>query len=74
MTGQEYPILSREEQVVEGRYGRPIADVLRDLYVDRKLSQAEMARELGVHRTTVVEWMDRHGIPARYNRSAEAVA
>ncbi len=60
---------SREEQAIEARLGRDIADVLREMYHDRRLSQAQIADELGVSRSTVVEWMQRRGIPTGYNRS-----
>lgn len=60
---------SREEQAVEARFGRDITDILRDLYHERRLNQAQMAQELGVSRSTVVEWMQRRGIPTGYNRA-----
>lgn len=65
---------SREEQAVEARYGQDIAAVLREMYHERRLSQAAMAAELGVNRTTVVDWMKRHRVPTGYNRGAEVVA
>lgn len=65
---------SREEQAIEARTGRDIASVLREMYHDRRLSQAQMAHELGVSRSTVIDWMKRHEVPTGYNRGAEAIA
>lgn len=60
---------SRQEQAVEARFGADITEVLRLLYHERGLSQADIAETLGVQRTTVVEWMKRHSIPTGYNRT-----
>jgi len=38
---------------------------LRELYCDKKLSQAEMGERWGCEQSTVGEWMDRHGIETR---------
>lgn len=80
MTDTEFPavvIKSREVQIVEARFdGRDIADILRGLYHDDKLTQAQIARKLKVGRGTVVEWMQRYEIPTGYNKaddSAEAI-
>lgn len=75
MADTEYPAVlkSRAEQIIEARLGRDIRDVLRDLYQDRGLTQEQIAVELGITRSTVVEWMKRHQIPTGYNR-AEATA
>lgn len=63
---------SRTEQRIEAETGQDIADVLRGLYHDRGLSQEEMAAELRVHRTTVVDLMKRHAIATGYNKSGTA--
>lgn len=65
---------SRSEQAVEARFGRDIATVLREMYHERRLSQAQMANELGVSRSTVVEWMQRHDVPTGYNKADSAGA
>ncbi len=55
-------IKSRAEQVVERRTGRDLADLLRELYVDQRHTQAEIAEALGVHRVTVNKWLADLGI------------
>lgn len=74
MTDTDFRIRTRAEQEIEARQGKPIADVLRDLYHGRRLSQQQMADELGVARSTVIDLMKRHGVETGYNRSTEAVA
>jgi len=65
---------SRQEQLVEARFGADIRVVLRDLY-DSGLSQAAVADRVGVGRATVVEWMKKYGIPTRDRRAVrDAVA
>jgi len=63
---------SRTEQRIEAENGRDIADLLTDLYHGQGLSQAEIARSLHVHRTTVVDLMKRYQIATGYNKSASA--
>ena len=55
-------IKSRAEQVVEGRTGRELPELLRELYVDQRHTQAEIAEALGVHRVTVTKWLGALGI------------
>lgn len=52
-------------QLAEARLGRPLADVLRELYVDQGLVQREVAERLGVDTSTISEWLTRVGIEAR---------
>ena len=52
-------------EVVQRRAGRPIADLLEDLYVSRELTLAEVGVELGVDAATVSRWLRRHGIQTR---------
>lgn len=74
MTDIEFRVKSPAEQKVEAREGRPVPEILRDLYHgERKLSQEQIADELLVSRSTVVEWMQKFDIPTGYNRS-EATA
>jgi DNA-binding transcriptional regulator LsrR (DeoR family) len=55
-------IKSRTEQVVERRTGRDLGELLRELYVDQRHTQEEIARALGVHRVTVNQWLASFGI------------
>lgn len=55
-------IKSRTEQVVERRTGRDLPELLRELYVERRHTQEEIAQALGVHRVTVNQWLASFGI------------
>ena len=65
-------IKSRSEQVVERRTGRDLGELLRELYVEQRHTQAEIAAALGVHRVTVNTWLSRYGI-TRDDRPAVAL-
>ena len=58
------------QELVALRMGRPIADVLHDLYVVRGLTQEQVAAEIGVTRMTAVRWLAEYGI----TRRSEAIA
>lgn len=60
------------QKLVEERTGRPLADLLRDLYVDRRHSQEEIAQATGVSRTQISEWLRELGI-SRDDRPAVAL-
>jgi plasmid maintenance system antidote protein VapI len=45
------------QRAVKLRTGREVPDVLREMYVDRRFTQQEIADALGVHRVTVNEWL-----------------
>lgn len=49
-------------ELVRLRTGRDVPDLLRDLYIDRRHSQQEIADALGVSRAQVVYWMRDIGI------------
>lgn len=51
--------------LAEARLGRPLEDVITELYVDQGLMQREVADRLGIDTSTVSEWMTRLGIDAR---------
>jgi hypothetical protein len=61
-------IKSRTEQVVQARIGENVPDAIRRLYSEG-LSQEDIAERLGVHRTSVVNWMREWGIPTRDRRA-----
>jgi DNA invertase Pin-like site-specific DNA recombinase len=62
--GVELVIKSPAMQEMEARLGRPIDEVIRERY-EAGADQRAIARELGLHASTVSKWMDRLGIPAR---------
>lgn len=65
-------VKSRTEQIIEGRTGQTMADLLTSLYVDQGLTQAQVASRLGVSRQSVVGWMRRYDIASRADPKPEA--
>lgn len=63
------PNPTHAQQLITLRTGREVPDLLRELYLDRRLSQADIASELGITRMTVAMWLREHGI-SRDDRSA----
>jgi DNA invertase Pin-like site-specific DNA recombinase len=63
---------SYAQEAVRQRIGRPIDEALRDLYIDRRHSQQEIADALGVSRMTVSVWLREFGI-TRDDRPAVAL-
>lgn len=53
---------SHAKALVRERTGREVPDLLRELYVTKRHTQAEIAAALGVHRMTVVLWLREYGI------------
>lgn len=53
---------SHAKELVRRTTGREIDALLRDLYVERRHSQEEIAEALGVHRLTVGLWLREYGI------------
>lgn len=49
-------------ELVRSRTGREVPDLLRELYVDKRHTQEEIASALGVSRSLVKEWLAEHGI------------
>jgi DNA-binding MarR family transcriptional regulator len=62
---QQVLIRTREMQELEATHGKPIEDILRDLYVVGGLTVEQVGAELGVTQGTVSRWLDRVGIAAR---------
>lgn len=56
------PNPTHAQQLVTLRTGREVPDLLREMYVVRRLSQADIAAELGITRMTVAMWLREHGI------------
>lgn len=74
LTGMDRTIVlkSRGMQLVEHRLGRPLEDVLTELYVDQGMTVKQVATELGVSGASVSRWMSELGIAARYIGSKKA--
>ena len=50
--------------VVRYRTGRELPDLLRELYIDQRRSQQEIADALGMSRAQVAYWLKQEGISA----------
>lgn len=50
------------KEAVRARIGRDIPDALRDLYVERRHTQEEIAAAFGVSRTLLRDWLAEYGI------------
>lgn len=53
-------------QLLEHRLGRPLDEVLRELYVDQGMTTKQVGAALGVSNASVSRWMAILGIEARY--------
>jgi len=53
---------SYAKRLVRERTGREPDDLLRELYVERRHSQEEIAEALGVSRSAVSGWLREYGI------------
>lgn len=56
------------------RLGRPLEDVITQLYVDHGLMQREVASQLGIDTGTLSRWMRELGIVARPKGRGSAAA
>lgn len=63
---------SHAKELVRKVTGREVDEVLRDLYVEKRHSQEEIADALGVHRMTIGLWLREYGI-TREDRPAVAL-
>lgn len=50
---------------IEQTYGKPVAEVLHQMHWQDELSILQMSLELGIARSTIVQWLDEAGIPHR---------
>lgn len=56
------PNLTHAQELVSLHTGRPVHEVLREMYVVEGRSQVDIAKELGVTRLTVAMWLREFGI------------
>lgn len=52
-------------QRIEAREGRPIDEILRDLYIGQGLLLAQVGERLGVTESTASRWLSYFGIETR---------
>lgn len=50
------------ETLVQERTGRAVDDLLRELYVEKRHSQQEIANAFGVSRVLISQWLAKYGI------------
>ena len=72
--GTPIVLRSRQEQLIEHRFGEPVDALLQRLYVDDGLTQLQIAERFEVHVRSVVRWMVKYGIPTRDRRALSATA
>lgn len=53
---------SHAKDLVRISTGREPADLLRELYVEKRHTQEEIGAALGVHRMTIALWLKEYGI------------
>lgn len=55
-------IKSRTQQIIEHKTGEPLVVTLRRLYIDKRMTQGQMALALDVSRQTVNSWLNAYGL------------
>jgi len=58
-------IRSKQVRAIEKRFRKPIAEILRKLYWEEHLTQAEIAEKLGVPAGSIGGWLVRFGLDHR---------
>jgi transposase-like protein len=53
-------------QLMEQRLGRPLDEILQELYIEKGMTTKQVAVELGVSQASVSRWMAQLGVEARY--------
>lgn len=61
-------------ELVRERTGRDVEELLRELYLERRHTQQEVADALGVSRPIVLAWLRRYGISRDDRRPVEIEA
>lgn len=62
---QQVVLRTHEMQRIEARLGKPMGQILRELYVDRGLTVAQVGGELGISKGAVSRWLERFSIDRR---------
>lgn len=50
------------KKLVERAYNKPIDEILRELYVEKNMTQKELAKELTVAQKTIQNWLCEYDI------------
>lgn len=66
------PNRTHAQELVALRTGRDLGELLREMHVERGLSQGAIADELGVSRNTVAMWLREFGVTRSEPREAMA--
>lgn len=69
---QQVVYRTREMQRIEARYGEPMGDILRRLYVEDGLTVEKVADQLGYSKGAISRWLERFGIETRSHGSRGA--
>lgn len=59
---QQVVLRTREMQLVEARFGRPIEEILRELRIGEDLTVEEVGKRLGITKGAASRWLERFGI------------
>lgn len=56
---------TKTKKNIEERYGKPLRDIVNDLYIGCNMSLNAVADELGVSKRTLVNWRRELGVPRK---------
>jgi transposase len=62
---QQVVIRTAEMQRIEASRGKPMDQILRDLYVTQGMTLEAVGAELGITKGAVSRWLERFAIPTR---------
>lgn len=62
---QQVVFRSQEMQRIEAARGRQMPDILRELYVDQRLTVEQVGDDLGITKGAASRWLARFGIEIR---------
>ena len=54
---------SAKMRSVERKYGKKLEDLLFEMYVDKEMTQDEIAKEIGISQPTLAVWMAKLRVP-----------
>jgi hypothetical protein len=71
---QQVVLRTAEMQRLEARLGRPMGEILQDLYIEKGMTLEQVGAELGITKGAASRWLERFGIAARRTGPAAEVA